>query len=427
MKKATLILLLLPFHLFVLSQDIEYAKSIIEKLSSPEFKGRGYVENGDRISADFLAKEYKVLHLLPLTGKSYFQKFMISANTFPGKVYLRINGAELKPAKDYLVEPSCPSVNGNFNIIKTARDQIDTEPKVNSLLNKAGDSFVLIDCRNKKNEDPTTSRKTDYYIQYLETSPLVDIKGVLIYSSDKLTWGASTSQNIRPVVTITRELDLKTVNSVEISVDAKYLQNYETQNVVGTIDGKSGSDSIIVILAHYDHLGKMGKEVYFPGANDNASGVAMLLNLAKHYSDNKPEYDMIFIALSGEESGLLGARAFVSNPQIDLDKIKFLLNFDLAGTGEEGVRIVNGSIFKDKFDLITRLNKEYQLLPKIDIRGEACNSDHCPFYQNGVPCFFIYTQGGIKAYHDIFDKYETLPLTEFEDYCKLIILFIDSL
>ena len=114
------------------------------------------------------------------------------------------------------------------------------------------------------------------------------------------------------------------------------------------------------------------------------------------------------------------------SPPVKLKKIKFLANFDLAGTGDEGIRVVNGSVYKNKFDLLTRINDENKLLPKIDIRGEACISDHCPFYQQGVPCFFIYTQGGIKAYHDIYDRYEILPFTEFKDYCDLMIKFFDT-
>jgi aminopeptidase YwaD len=136
---------------------------------------------------------------------------------------------------------------------------------------------------------------------------------------------------------------------------------------------------------------------------------------------------MVFVALSAEELGILGAKAFTDNPPIDLKKIKFLVNFDLAGTGDEGIKVVNGSVFKDKFDLLTRINTEQKLLPKVDIRGAACNSDHCLFYQKGVPCFYIYTLGGIQAYHDILDKSETLPLTEFADYCKLMIDFFNKI
>jgi len=136
---------------------------------------------------------------------------------------------------------------------------------------------------------------------------------------------------------------------------------------------------------------------------------------------------MVFICLSAEEIGLYGGKEFTENPLIKLEKIKFLVNFNLAGTGEEGIRVVNGSVFKDKFDLLTKINTENKLLPKVDIRGAACNSDHCLFYQEGVPCFYIYTQGGIKAYHDVYDKYETLPLTEFVDYNTLMIKFFDNL
>jgi len=427
MKKTLLFLIIFSIPFVTFSQNIEYARQIVEKLASPEFKGRGYIENGDKISADYISNEFRNFGLLPINKKNYFQKFNISVNTLPNNLLVRIDNTELKAGADFLVEASCPSVHGKFQIIKKDRSQIDTEVKLISLINKADDSFIFIDNRDKKNEKPEISKRIDDYLQLLKTSPEINIKGVIIYTNDKLTWESSTTQSIRPVVIINKELDISNLNSIEINVDAKFIQKYETQNIIGSIKGSSNSDSTIVVLAHYDHLGKMGKDTYFPGANDNASGVAMILNLAKHYSIHPPKYTTVFIALSGEELGILGAKAFTDHPLIDLAKIKFLVNFDLAGTGEEGIRIVNGSIFKEKFDLISKINQQQNLLPKIDIRGAACNSDHCFFYQNGVPCFYIYTQGGIRAYHDIYDKYETLPLTEFVDYCKLMILFFDSI
>ena len=427
MKKIGIFLILLSFHLFTFSQDIDYVRRIVEKLASPEFEGRGYIENGDKISAAYISNEFRNLGLLPISKKTYFQEFYISVNTLPNSLSVRINDTELKAGVDYLVEASCPSVHGKFRIIKTDRSQIDSEAKVVSLIKRAGDSFIFIDNRDEKNEKPDSRKRIDDYLQLLKSSPEISIKGLIIYTNEKLTWESSTVQNIRPVVILNKELDLSDLNSIEINVDAKFIQKYETQNIIGSIKGTSSSDSMIVVLAHYDHLGKMGKETYFPGANDNASGVAMILNLAKHYAVHPPKYTTVFIALSGEELGILGAKAFTDHPLIDLTKIKFLVNFDLAGTGEEGIRIVNGSIFNEKFDLISKINQQQNLLPKIDIRGAACNSDHCLFYEKGVPCFYIYTQGGIRAYHDIYDKYETLPLTEFVDYCKLMILFFDSI
>jgi hypothetical protein len=427
MKKFKNILFLIPllsFQLNGLSQDLDYAKRVIQKLSSPDFKGRGYVENGDKLSADFISNEFKNLGLTPVIKKSFFQKFNISANTFPNRMSVKIGGNELIAGTDYIIESSSPSINGKFQIVKISRDQLNNDAELISLVKKAGNSFILIDNRDRKNEKPDVTGKRDEYINFLKYSPQADIKGIIIYTSEKLTWEASPEQGIRPVITIIKELDINSSGSIELNVDAKFLPNYETQNVIGSIKGTSNSDSMIVVLAHYDHLGKMGKDIYFPGANDNASGVAMILNLAEYFSANKPEYTMIFAALSAEELGIMGAKEFTDNPPVDLKKIKFLINFDLAGTGDEGIKVVNGSVFKNKFDVLTRINTEQKLLPKIDIRGAACNSDHCLFYQKGVPCFYIYTLGGIQAYHDIFDKSDTLPLTEFTDYCKLMIEFI---
>lgn len=426
MKRAKLIFILVILHLFSFSQDINYAKRIIEKLASPEFKGRGYVENGEKICADYIAEEFQTLGLSPYNN-SYFQKFHISVNTFPNRVLLKIDGIQLQAASDFLVESSCPSINGKFPVAVLSRSQIDTEEKLISSIYKAGDSFILIDNRDKKNEKPDLSKKIDEHIKFLKYDSPTSIKGVILYGNGKLTWENSQNQAVRPIISINKELDLNSIKSLEITVDAKFIKNYSTQNVIGSIKGTSGSDSTIVVLAHYDHLGKLGKDVYFPGANDNASGIAMILNLAKHYSENKPKYTTVFIALSGEEIGILGAKFFTENPLLDLTKIKFLINFDLAGTGDEGIKVVNGTVYKDKFDLLTNLNQQFQFLPKIDIRGAACNSDHCLFYEKGVPCFYIYTLGGIQAYHDILDKSETLPLTKFTEYNKLMIKFFDSI
>ena len=79
--------------------------------------------------------------------------------------------------------------------------------------------------------------------------------------------------------------------------------------------------------AHYDHLGMMGTTAIMNGANDNASGTAMMLTLMEYYSKNKPEYSLLFIAFGGEEAGLIGSKFYVENPTVPLKKIKSLLLF----------------------------------------------------------------------------------------------------
>ena len=153
----------------------------------------------------------------------------------------------------------------------------------------------------------------------------------------------------------------------------------------------------------------------------------MLLNLAAHFAKEPPRYDVLFIAFAGEEAGLQGSRWCVTDRPIDLSRIAMMVNLDLNGTGEEGITVVNSTAQQKFFDKLTEINKKDNLLVNVKPRGPACNSDHCPFVEKGVPAVFIYTMGGISAYHDVFDKPETLPLTDYGDLYLMLVDFIQGL
>lgn len=216
-------------------------------------------------------------------------------------------------------------------------------------------------------------------------------------------------------------------SKINLKVDAELI-NYTAKNVIGNIEGKI-ADTCIFITAHYDHLGRMGKKTYFPGGNDNASGTSMLLNLMQYFAkkENQPPYTLVFIAFAGEEAGLLGSEYYTNHPSKDLEKIKFLLNLDLMGTGDDGIMVVNGSVFEKEFSLMEKINSEQQLLKTVGKRGKAQNSDHYYFTEKGVPSFFLYTTGGRTAYHDIYDDGPGLPLTKFKEVFKLISTFIKTI
>jgi Zn-dependent M28 family amino/carboxypeptidase len=197
--------------------------------------------------------------------------------------------------------------------------------------------------------------------------------------------------------------------------------------VLGVIKGSSDKDTFIVFTAHYDHLGMMGKTATFNGANDNASGVAMMLELAKHYSENKPYYNLLFIAFTGEELGLIGSNYYVRNPVFPLANIKFLINIDLMGNGSEGVMVVNGSLHGKEFNLLSAINKQYNYLPQVKSRGKAANSDHYWFSEAGVKAFFFYLMGPYPHYHDVNDRPEMLPYANFENAFLLFRDFIDRI
>lgn len=416
MRNITLIsvlYLLLGGH-FSQAQDKNYAREILKVLCDASFHGRGYVSQGDQLAATYIQKQFETLGLEKY-NQSYFQNFEVSVNTLPNELVLNINGKRLQPGVEYLIDPSSPTVNKTLKgfYLKESKSN-DWEPLKRLLSNKSK-HILVIDGANIK----------PYILNKLKFSTEIELGGLALISDKKLTWHASTIQSPRPFLTLKKEAIDGKVKNVELKVEASFQKNYKTQSVIGKIKGKS--DSIIVMSAHYDHLGRMGKLTHFPGANDNASGIALMLDLASNYAKSIPKYTMVFMAFGAEELGLLGSAYFVKHPTFPLSDIKFMLNFDISGTGDDGIQVVNGTIFKAQFDQLKRINSSNNLLKQVKVRGESCNSDHCPFYRNGVPSFFIYTLGGIQAYHDIYDRSETLPLTAYDNYFKLISLFISSL
>ena len=130
---------------------------------------------------------------------------------------------------------------------------------------------------------------------------------------------------------------------------------------------------------------------------------------------------------SGEEAGLLGSKYYSEHPLFPLSKIKFLTNLDLLGTGSEGIMAVNATVYKTQFEKLDSINNQKKYVTQIKQRGKVANSDHYWFSEKGVPCFFIYTLGGVTFYHDIYDLEKTLPLTDYVDVCKLLIEFNNAL
>jgi aminopeptidase YwaD len=413
------------FSTVCLAQDLTYAKEVIRNLCDESMNGRGYVENGDKSAAAYIANEFEKAGLKKYS-KTYFQHFTTPVNSFPGEMTLFINGKKLKPGEDFLIDPGSPGISGKFNIVSFKADDLLTNEVWISKMKGAASKFIVVDAFDKTKYSSGQLKQLNEIISFLKYSKENPAQGTIIMTTDKLTWSGSTELYSKPSFMVKVDVVMEEIKSIEVSAENKFLKNHQTQNVIGYIEGTK-KDSLLVFTAHYDHLGMMGKETMFPGANDNASGVSLLLNLVKHYAAQKPKYTMVFIAFAAEEIGLVGSTYFTAHPVFPLKKIKFLINFDLAGTGDDGIQVVNGKVYQQKFDQISKLNEEGKLLKQVKIRGEACNSDHCMFHSKGVPCFFIYTLGGIQAYHDIYDRPETLPLTEYEDYFKLLVKFILTL
>ena len=378
--KKILFVFLVTASVNAYTQDLSFGKRMVDTLTSAYFWGRGYTNDGMKKAADFLATEFKNYGLDPMSGKSYFQEFSYPVNTFPGKMQATVNGKELVPGKDFIVGPESKTIKAEGSGFRRGKDK---------------DSLLFYNAE----------------------------EGFLIELADKLTMDLSPQVAEYGKITVDRKSIDGLPKDFKVNIESKFLKNFKANNVCAFVKGTAKPDSFIFITAHYDHLGGLGRDTYFPGANDNASGVSLLLNLAHYYAKHPQKYSIGFICFAGEEAGLIGSKYFTENPLVPLKTIRFLINTDLAGTGEEGITVVNATEFPKEFAMMNAVNDEQKLLTKINARGKAANSDHYFFTEKGVPSFFFYTLGGIKAYHDVFDKAATLPLNEHADLFKLIVGF----
>ena len=166
----------------------------------------------------------------------------------------------------------------------------------------------------------------------------------------------------------------------------------------------------------------MGEATYFPGANDNASGIAMLLDLARYFAkpENKPRYSIGFIAFAGEEAGLVGSKYYTDHPIVPLTNISFLMNMDLMANGQDGMMVVNGKVFPQQYDKLVNINDSTHYLKAIEKRGKAANSDHYWFSEKGVRAFFFYLLGDYPYYHDIYDTPEKPTMAGYDGAFRII-------
>jgi len=169
--------------------------------------------------------------------------------------------------------------------------------------------------------------------------------------------------------------------------------HHNPANIIGFIPG-SRSDSLILIMAHYDHLGTKGNEVFL-GADDNASGTAALLSIASHFSTNRPKHSFLFVALDGEELGLLGSKALLADFPFPLELIKVVVNMDMISRSETNRLYAVGSRhypqlkkylipIKEKTSIDLFIGNDGGLGEK----DWSNASDHGPFHAKGIP--FIY-------------------------------------
>lgn len=197
------------------------------------------------------------------------------------------------------------------------------------------------------------------------------------------------------------------------------------RNVAGYLPGSDPAlaAELVVIGAHHDHLGAFHGEgdTVFNGADDNASGTAGLLALADAFAtaSSRPRRSLAFVTFSGEEKGLLGSRAAVSQGLLPMDRVVFMLNLDMIGrNSERPVEVIGDGYARGLTELVNAANETVGL--ELDLAGTTYfgNSDHDPFYRADVPFLFLFT-GTHEDYHQLGDHVDEL---DFERMASIVTL-----
>ncbi|WP_432710655.1 M20/M25/M40 family metallo-hydrolase [Pedobacter sp.] len=256
------------------------------------------------------------------------------------------------------------------------------------------------------------------YAQEIETENLK--KHVYFLANDKMKGrGTGSKQNLKAAKYIERKFKSYKLKPLG---EKGYFQEFDAKvrkvkvqdsirlarNVIGFLDNQASKT--IIIGAHYDHIGE-GKQgssladnsygMIHNGADDNASGIAGLLELARVYSENKIKepVNFLFIAFGAEELGLVGSRYFVNHPTYDLKHIHWMLNMDMIGrlNKESGVSII-GFGTSPAFETIFKgINPEQFVKYYTGYEGRG-GSDQTSFYEKDIPVLFFHT-GGHPDYH----------------------------
>lgn len=486
MKRITTLIILTLFFFNGFTQESSISAREIQQyityLASDSLKGRkpGTVEIN--LAAAYIRDHFKSAGL-KMIGENGFQWFEIVTDVKMGENNsLVFSGYNAIPKKDFIPLSFSTSATVNAPVI-FAGYGFDIE--ADSL--KWSD-YKGIDVKGKWvmvfRADPDLDNADSKFIPYCDIRSkvltakdqgaagllLVTPKGVekedklmqLVVENNEVTAGI-------PIMNITRDLANKILKKSGLSIDSleramvankapksfstgetlngttDVVQKRErTANVMAMIEGSDPvlKDEYLVVGAHYDHLGFGGQgsgsrmpdtNAVHNGADDNASGTAMVMALAARMSAEKGnlQRSIIFVAFSAEEIGLLGSKYFVNHPPVEMKKIKAMFNFDMVGRfdKEKNSISISGTGTSVEADSILKLLESKLSFSVVHAPDGYGPSDHAAFYASNIPVFYFNT-GVHTDYHTPFDDTDKLDFDaqmQIGEFAAGVILAVDNL
>jgi len=387
---------------------IERLQKDVYTLASDSLEGREAGTIGERRAAEYLKMRMQEAGLKPLFGETYFQEV-----PFPGEFitgpdnFLVLDGKEYKFEKDFFAMPNTGNASANAPTIYAGfgLEGVEGIDNYAALGNVAGMIVVLEYYSPEGLEEKLGINSRDALANKIELAVKKGAVGIVLVNG--LSWRTDPRISLRmnvpredlPVVFATSEIAEKVKENpgIEIFMSTELEREIHTGiNVAGYWD--NNAPTTVVIGGHYDHLGfggsgsrSPGERLIHYGADDNASGTAGVLEAARYLvnSDLK-KHNYIFIAFTAEEKGLLGSRYFAESDAYDMEKVNYMLNFDMLGRLNDYSLALIGTGTTPMWEpLIDRAAPEHFNIRKSP--GGLGGSDHTAFYLKDIPVLFFFT------------------------------------
>ena len=426
--------------------QIDELKYHVNYLADDSLEGRATASKGEQIASNYISREYTSIGLQPYKGKdSYLQPFNYIEGRLVGKDNtLSINDISFVLDTDFYplaysasgkVSGAC--INVGFGITAPDLKHDDYRKRINY----AGNIFLL------NISTPSGVNPHGKFGNYLDLRPRIEkaiekgATAVLLYAEEDSIADPEQllNKNIYPVSVPVLFLkthvwdELKQAGKFTASLSADVTPIEKTgHNVVGFLD--NNAKTTVVVGAHYDHLGwghegslYRGEKAIHNGADDNASGVALIIELAEELKKsalNNNNY--LFVAFSGEEMGLFGSKKFVEQIGADTKGINYMLNFDMVGRlnpNEKNLQ-VNGYGTSPAWKVLMNIPTDSILIKTSD--SGIGPSDHTSFYLKDIPVLHFFT-GAHEDYHKPSDDAEFVNYAGIASVLDLTYSLIDSL
>lgn len=434
-------------------------------LASDKYKGRETGKEGQRMAAEYISNEFKKDGVKPGNNGSYFQDFDLVELLTPN-ASITIKGETYFFLKNFFFFPSYISsesfnVNNNdvvdldYGIESKELDNYENkkiEGKLVVIKNTVpkGTSNVKWSWRNKLKIAQDKGAKAIFFVEsdyetraeqveHFFDKPSMKLKDTTVDTRDKLIPFFFISNEMYEKLISTEYLSDDKTEQVIIDIKQNE-QDLTSNNVLGFIEGSDNKlkNEIVIITAHYDHIGISGQEV-FNGADDDGSGTVALLELAEAFQKakndgNGPKRSILIMPVSGEEKGLLGSSYYASNPVYPTENTVIDLNIDMIGRldsnhldNEDYVYLIGSDkISKDLHNTSEAVNKTYINL-ELDYTFNDDNdpnryyyrSDHYNFAKKGIPVIF-YFNGVHEDYHKSTDTVDKILFNKVEKITRLV-------